>query len=288
MRFRVEIGSGTGGGDSVKGIFALTRGASALAIGATLYFGSRNLGVERGEAFLDSLPFILAASGGSVLNDYFDRGRDAVDKPWRAIPSGLLREQTAVTIAVLLLGLSAVLSLVAGYDRSRFLLFLIAVASVSAYSLFVHHAASLKAPYVGLLCALPIISLLSRSSLPTWPVATAVAGFICGKELLMDVLDVKGDLQAGSRTAAIRLGLRRCAVLAFAMQLGSLILFAFALRDRLGSAGLLATACAAAWVFASAILWRPENPHRRRLLVHATWIPVGLTVTVLLAALTPG
>ena len=62
---------------------------------------------------------LMAASvclyaAGVVLNDYFDRDVDAVERPERPIPSGRIRERDALKLGALLLGAGCVLAAGAG------------------------------------------------------------------------------------------------------------------------------------------------------------------------------
>jgi UbiA prenyltransferase family protein len=62
-----------------------------------------------------ALPWLLGATaclyaGGVVLNDFFDRHLDSVERPERPIPSGRVRPQIAAMIGTLLLAIGAMLA----------------------------------------------------------------------------------------------------------------------------------------------------------------------------------
>lgn len=65
------------------------------------------------------MPYLLAASaliyaGGSALNDYADRGRDAINRPERPIPSGRVNPGGALVLGAVLIMLGAAASTGAG------------------------------------------------------------------------------------------------------------------------------------------------------------------------------
>jgi hypothetical protein len=65
------------------------------------------------------LGILMAASvclyaGGVVLNDYFDRDVDSVERPERPIPSGRIRAQNALTLGMVLLAVGCVFALGVG------------------------------------------------------------------------------------------------------------------------------------------------------------------------------
>jgi 4-hydroxybenzoate polyprenyltransferase len=66
-----------------------------------------------------SLGILMTASvclyaGGVVLNDYFDRDVDAVERPERPIPSGRIHAPTALTLGLALLGLGCLCAAAVG------------------------------------------------------------------------------------------------------------------------------------------------------------------------------
>ncbi|MDS0276851.1 UbiA family prenyltransferase [Halomicroarcula sp. S1AR25-4] len=57
-------------------------------------------------------------AGGTTLNDYFDANIDAVERPERPIPAGLVSRRRAVVLGVTLLGCGVAVALVAGGPQS--------------------------------------------------------------------------------------------------------------------------------------------------------------------------
>jgi 4-hydroxybenzoate polyprenyltransferase len=85
-------------GDIVAGYLIVSRGAHVDQTGLTLLM----------------LASVCLYAGGVVLNDYFDRDIDAVERPERPIPSGRIRAGLALQFGVGLLGVGCILAAGAG------------------------------------------------------------------------------------------------------------------------------------------------------------------------------
>ena len=93
------------------------------------------------------LVLLMAASvclyaAGVVLNDYFDRDVDAVERPERPIPSGRIRERDALKLGALLLGAGCVLAAGAGVPS-------LLVAVLLAGCIVLYDARGKRIEYVG-------------------------------------------------------------------------------------------------------------------------------------------
>jgi 4-hydroxybenzoate polyprenyltransferase len=75
---------------------------------------SRGLGVNPIDLILLMLASVCLYAGGVVLNDYFDRDIDAVERPERPIPSGRIHERVALQLGVSLLVSGCILASGAG------------------------------------------------------------------------------------------------------------------------------------------------------------------------------
>jgi hypothetical protein len=100
-----------------------------------------------GAAGWPSLLALVAASvclyaGGVVLNDYFDRDVDAVERPERPIPSGRVAPGEVLRFGLGLLGLGCALALGAGATSA-------VVALVLAGCILLYDARGKRIPYVG-------------------------------------------------------------------------------------------------------------------------------------------
>src|SRR5687768_15161994 len=71
---------------------------------------SRGVGVEWRDLLVLVAASVVLYAGGVVLNDYFDRDVDRVERPERPIPSGRVAPREVLAFGVRLLGLGCVLA----------------------------------------------------------------------------------------------------------------------------------------------------------------------------------
>ena len=155
------------------------------------------------EALLLALSALLISAGGNTINDYFDAEIDAVNKPWRPIPSGIISRETALAASILAFlagtalgfyvspacGLlaavaSALLTLYSWKIKRKGLLGNLTIAGLSALNLV----------YGGLIAPKPLYSLM--------PAAYAFL-IITGREILKGLEDVVGDRMGEVKTLAV-------------------------------------------------------------------------------------
>ena len=179
----------------------------AATLGFTLFFGD---GLPPAEI---ATRLLLAMLGGQLaigaVNEVVDARLDAVAKPWKPIPSGLISVRTAVAIAIGSLVMMVVMSATLG--AASLALCSLGTASGLAYDLWLKRSLFSWVPY---LIALPL--------LPVW-VATALGVFnprllmlyplgalaVIGVHLSQALPDVLSDRAAGIRSLSSRLGPRR-------------------------------------------------------------------------------
>lgn len=157
----------------------------------------------------------LITGAGNVINDYYDRQIDAINRPDRPIPSKRVRPQTAFYYSIALFAAGCILAGLAGR-------ICLAIAAFNSLLLF-FYARNLKAT--------PILGNLSVSYLTgsTFLFGGAVAGFMgilanqvplvpfwpsTSREIAKDIEDMVGDQQGGARTLPILAGERAAAALA--------------------------------------------------------------------------
>jgi geranylgeranylglycerol-phosphate geranylgeranyltransferase len=152
-----------------------------------------------------------------VINDYFDAGIDAINRPGRPIPSGAVSRDAALVYAGVLFFLGVLL---AGFTVPLCL----AIALFNAL-LLVAYAARLKStPFFGNVA----VSYLAASIflfggalaggnrlVDMLPVAVITFLAMLARELLKDAEDIEGDRAGGADTLPIRIGVRKTALLAF-------------------------------------------------------------------------
>ena len=164
--------------------------------------------VSRGAVFWPDLLALVAASvflyaGGVVLNDYFDRDVDSVERPERPIPSGRVRPDEVLKLGMRLLGLGCVFAVAVGAAS-------FAAAALLAGCIVLYDARGKRIPFVGGvnmgLCRFLNVS-LGASGVPalqaeSWlwfvlPVATIVLVYIAAVTVLST-----GEVWGGNRTVS--------------------------------------------------------------------------------------
>jgi hypothetical protein len=103
---------------------------------------SRGVDVSWRDLSILMVASVCLYAGGVVLNDYFDRDVDAVERPERPIPSGRIRERDALKLGVLLLGLGCVFAVGAGGSS-------LLVAALLAGCIILYDSRGKRIEYVG-------------------------------------------------------------------------------------------------------------------------------------------
>lgn len=212
--------------DKIIGIFATIRLYTCAVIGISVMLPGISKGIGFTQAFLDALPFMLAAMGGFAVNDFYDRDKDKTNKPWRPIPRGQISPSDAKTVGNLLLYLSVVSVFVSADTISKLFFITLSVVGVYFYNVVVKKAAYLKTIYTAIICCLPLfynIVVYSYESVFLLVPFSAII-FLTGRELLMDCLDIEGDHFGASFTIPMLLGIRRTESIAFLFQFLSIML----------------------------------------------------------------
>lgn len=171
----------------------------------------------------------LITAAGNVINDYYDAEIDAINRPERPIPSGTVSRNAALLYAGVLFVLGIIISV--------FTPLLCLVIAVLNSALLVAYAARLKStPFFGNAA----VSYLSSSiflfggAFDGWsgfvhmlPVAAITFLAMLARELLKDAEDIEGDRAGGADTLAIRIGVKKTALLAFIFALAAIAASAF-------------------------------------------------------------
>jgi hypothetical protein len=113
-------------GDIVAGYLIVTRGVD----------------VSWRDLIVLMLASVCLYAGGVVLNDYFDRDVDAVERPERPIPSGRIRARDALRLGARLLGLGCVFAVGVGIPS-------LIVAALLAGCIVLYDARGKRIEYVG-------------------------------------------------------------------------------------------------------------------------------------------
>jgi 4-hydroxybenzoate polyprenyltransferase len=176
-----------------------------------------------------------------ALNDWADRGRDAVVQRTKPIPAGLVSPATALGAAGVGLGLQIATSIPLG--PLPLLLGLAASGSAVAYNLWLSRRVASFLPYLVSFGLLPVWTATGVDA-PLERIAVApllVGPFAVAAHLANTVRDFEADARLGSGNLAQRLGRRAAFGLAWgmAMAVGIGAGIAFIVAGDLDAAGLL-------------------------------------------------
>ncbi len=158
----------------------------------------------------------LITGAGNVINDYYDRNIDAVNRPNRPIPSGRLSPFIALIYSIILFSLGSFLAIF-----TNRLCFTIAILNSS---LLILYARNLKAtPLAGNIC----VAYLTGSTFLFGGSVVGVEGLIANRipfllsflatmsrEIMKDVEDMEGDRQGGAKTLPLLAGEKISEILA--------------------------------------------------------------------------
>jgi 4-hydroxybenzoate polyprenyltransferase len=175
---------------------------------------------------LNGCPLCLATMSAFTLNDLFDEKKDRVNKPHRAIPSGLMTRAECVFLVLTTATLSVFMSL-CRFDLRGCLLQIVMQAALFGYTLIVWFCPLLKTLYTACLCVAPL--LYSARTLPSYssatPIIVASLLFLIGRELIMDLYDLNGDRLAQARTFPVVCGRSPTILIALTFQGTGIMLF---------------------------------------------------------------
>lgn len=156
---------------------------------------------------LASLAAVLIAAGGNAINDLFDAEVDRINRPDRPIPSGYVSLGGARLVWLALtaagVGISAFVS------SPHVIMSGAAAAALYAYSRHLKGTAFIGNAVVSLLVALALVFGGWATGSPEAAMIGAGFAFLTtfARESVKDIQDVSGDVHAGVRTAAGRVGI---------------------------------------------------------------------------------
>ncbi len=265
------------------GLVLTTRLFTASAIGLSVMLPALHFGTRLIDAFLLCLPFFLAAMAGFALNDFFDAEMDKIDKPHRAIPSGALSKKGVLILALTLLALAVWTVMLGPTGWGGKALQIGTVVGVVIYNK-VKALGKAKTFYTAAICTTPFLfDLLTFEYADLyWMFPLAVFCFITGRELLMDVVDIRGDRLQGIITVPMIMGPKRTSVVGFALQLGACLLLAPIGLFGAGWLGGVLVTLLLGMVLALTISWFRLGQEVSHYLILLSWAPMTLAFTLLL------
>ncbi len=167
-------------------------------------------GLEPGAGIILAIISAFFITGaGNAINDYYDRETDTKNAPHRPIPSGHIMEEHAFYLAIALFFIGIVMAFLINYSC-------LALASFNSVILFLYGRNLKSSVFLGNVA----VSYLTASTFvygalvlqnPLTTVFLALLAFLAnvGREIIGDVEDIEGDMKAGMKTLATRLGEKR-------------------------------------------------------------------------------
>jgi geranylgeranylglycerol-phosphate geranylgeranyltransferase len=233
-------------------------------------------GLSIEESGLSALPFFLSAIGGFALNDYYDAEKDKINKPYRAIPSGKLTPKTVFRYGISMLLLAVICSIFFSRSYFELILYVICILGVASYNLFVKYYSLSKTFLTAIISSLPLFFSTVVFEYPKiyllLPVATCC--FILGREWLMDIRDIQGDLNGQIVTIAMKIGSNITAKLGFGLQvIAGLILLPIVIYNHsYWSVSLLSLIVLHVIILIP--LWSYKSGMLQRRVIQLLWLPM--------------
>ena len=222
-------------------------------------------------------PFVLAAAGAFALNDYFDYEKDAINKPYRALPMHIFSLRFARNLGTALI-VASVVSIIPFIfvDWVDCLLYLTASIGAVCYSVFLNKLSFVKSLVTALVLLCPFIMITKNAAINIDLVAFWIASglSVISKEILMDVYDYEGDKAQGFKTVAVVLGKKWTEKLSIAFFFVALLIFSISYRSVELSVPLLPISLGFGMV--AYFIWFVAGRKQKRLAMLSLWAPLVL------------
>ncbi|MBC8112215.1 MAG: geranylgeranylglycerol-phosphate geranylgeranyltransferase [Verrucomicrobia bacterium] len=179
--------------------------------------------------WLLTLSSLLITSAGYIINDYYDVKIDTINKPRRVVVGRVLRRRWVLFINVLLnflgIGLGFWLSFAVGF-----------INFTTAFLLWLYSNQLKRLPFVGnftvagLTAVALLVIIVYIYETPNFLLVFTFAGFAfltsLIREIIKDMIDVKGDATFGCQTLPVVWGIRRTKFVVYIL-IGMLVLLLF-------------------------------------------------------------
>ena len=168
--------------------------------------------------------------GANTLNDYFDYEIDKINRPDRAISSGLVLRNHALILSLFSLVVGVLIALRLNKD-SQLLSIGVSLPLIIAYNVKLKNYALIGNIIVSLILAMSFIyaGLVFKKTEPLIIPALLAFGLTLIREIVKDLADIKGDKSAGLMTFPIVYGKKKtiilCTILSLFLGIGSFIPF---------------------------------------------------------------
>ena len=168
--------------------------------------------------------------GANTLNDYFDYEIDKINRPDRAISSGLVLRSHALILSLFFFIIGVLIALRLNKD-SQLLSIGVSLPLIIAYNVKLKNYPLIGNIIVSLILAMSFIyaGLVFKKTEPLIIPALLAFGLTLIREIVKDLADIKGDKSAGLMTFPIVYGKKKtiilCTILSLFLGIGSFIPF---------------------------------------------------------------
>ena len=214
------------------GYIMIIRPLNVFLGGLTILISSLIIKYE-GPAISVILPVFVVAFftiGANTLNDYFDYEIDKINRPDRAISSGLVLRNHALILSLFSLIVGVLIALRLNKD-SQLLSIGVSLPLIIAYNVKLKNYPLIGNIIVSLILAMSFIyaGLVFEKTEPLIIPALLAFGLTLIREIVKDLADIKGDKSAGLMTFPIVYGKKKtiilCTILSLFLGIGSFIPF---------------------------------------------------------------
>ena len=269
---------------SIIGVLLVLRIFTSLMITLVVFLPLVYSGLSIGRSILSALPFFCAAAGGFAINDYYDVLKDAINKPYRAIPSGSMRPNVALMIGIWLVGFAILFSLLSYNNNFELFLYLASIIGVITYNFFVKHFALSKTFLTAAVSTLPLIYVVSTLAYPSIYLLIPLGSmfFLLGRELLMDIRDIKGDSASGITTLPMVIGAELTAKIGYILLISCSVTLLLFTMHIWSIQNLLLTCLILTSSVLMSFLWSYKAGKYQRMIIIGLYLPMFCGIFLLL------
>jgi 4-hydroxybenzoate polyprenyltransferase len=176
-------------------------------------------------AVAHAIPILLMTMSGFALNDLYDIEKDRLAQADKPIAFGKVSVLQSCVFVWVLITTSILVAVILQEGRSYYVI-LAALFGVASYSFIAQKAPVLKGFATAILCCSPFAysSQVAHVEVPAKLYILLIA-FIMGRELLLDIVDLPGDMRAGIRTLAAYFRAPFARFVGWTLMFGSALLF---------------------------------------------------------------
>lgn len=258
--------------ERIKKIFELLHIPSSAMIFLLIFVPSIINSTNFFTSFIKSLPLTFIATAGFALNNYMDAEKDLINKPNRAIPSGVISKQFAMFLCALLYFISTIILFAFSQSLFETLICIVAGLGTIFYSICAKRIGYVKTLITGLLTITPflIVFYYYDPGVNEFLFLTAVVLSTIGKELLMDVRDISGDAAVGQFTIATLLGEHITQTLSVCISSLAIVFYLLSYQFAMPlSLGLISVAIGI--LIVSYKIWFSASKHRHEFGIYLLW-----------------